>query len=60
MEFSMENHFSFYEKCRNGCAYWVYFKVSLNSYNESGQCLLTENDKNFLIQNVESVKMTYC
>ena len=55
----MENCFSFYKKCKNGCTYgWAYFKVSLNDYEESGQCLLTENDKNFLTQNVESVKMT--
>ena len=40
----MENHFSFYEKCKNGCAYWDYFKVSLNSCDESGQCLLSENE----------------
>ena len=58
MEFSMENRFSFYKKCKNGCAYWAYFKVSLNDYDESGHCLLTENDKNFLTQNVKSVKMT--
>ena len=41
----MENRFSFYEKCRNGSVYWAYFKVNLNGYDESGQCLLTENEK---------------
>lgn len=45
MEFSIENHISYYEKCRNGCAYWAYFKVSLNGYDESAQCLLTKNEK---------------
>ena len=33
MEFSLKNCFSFYEKCKNGCAYWAYFKVGPNSYN---------------------------
>ena len=40
--FSMENRFSFYEKCRNGSVYWAYFKVNPNGYDKSGQCLLTK------------------
>ena len=55
----MENRFSFYEKCRNGSVYWAYFKVNLNGCDESGQCLLTENEKKYLIRNVLSVRITY-
>ena len=55
MEFSIENHFSYYEKCRNVCAYWAYFKVSLNGYDESAQCLLTKNEKkNFNLKCLKS------
>ena len=55
----MENRFSFYEKCGNGSVYWAYFKVNLNGYDESSQCLLTENEKKNLIRNVLSVRIRY-
>ena len=36
----------------NGSVYWAYFKVNLNGYDKSVQCLLTENEKKLLIRNV--------
>ena len=39
----------------NGSVYWAYFKVNLNGYDKSGQCLLTENEKKLLIRNVWNV-----
>ena len=48
--------FSYHQKCSK-CAFWALFKISLNSFDDAGKCILNENEKTKLsTQHVVCVK----